>query len=197
MSVHTRMSRAARWSSDPVVQASGPSALPRTDRMARGLGWFSIALGIAELLAPRSIARHLGVEGKEAMICAAGVREIASGVVSLSVDKKCGVWSRVAGDALDITALAAAYRDDNPKKANVAAALAGVIGVTLIDFVCAQGLGATHRRGPGRVRDYRGRSGFPGGIAAARGAAAGFAVPEDMRSEPTSPPLAVPDRMIH
>jgi hypothetical protein len=29
--------------------------------MARGLGWFSIGLGLAEVLAPRSLTRGLGM----------------------------------------------------------------------------------------------------------------------------------------
>jgi hypothetical protein len=31
--------------------------------MARGLGWFSIGLGLAEELAPRTLTRGLGMEG--------------------------------------------------------------------------------------------------------------------------------------
>lgn len=31
--------------------------LPQPDSVARGLAWFSIALGIAELVAPRMMAR--------------------------------------------------------------------------------------------------------------------------------------------
>jgi hypothetical protein len=32
--------------------------------MARGLGWFSIGLGVAEVLAPRALTRCLGMGGK-------------------------------------------------------------------------------------------------------------------------------------
>ena len=34
-----------------------------TDALARGLGWFSITLGVAEVTAPGRLARVLGMEG--------------------------------------------------------------------------------------------------------------------------------------
>ena len=53
---------------------------------------------------------------------------------------------------------------------------------TLLDVACAQALRARHQRSSESPRDYSGRSGFPQGVAAARGAAADCAVPEDMRA---------------
>jgi len=67
--------------------------------MARGLGWFSIALGVGELLGARSLARALGMRGSEGLIRSYGAREVLSGVLSLSIDKQAGLWSRVGGDA--------------------------------------------------------------------------------------------------
>ena len=46
--------------------------------MARGLGWFSIGLGLAEVLAPRALTRGLGMEGNEQLVQAYGLREIAT-----------------------------------------------------------------------------------------------------------------------
>jgi hypothetical protein len=54
-----------------------------TDTLARGLGWFSIALGIVEVVAPRALARSLGMKGQEGLIAAYGLREIATESVSL------------------------------------------------------------------------------------------------------------------
>ena len=39
-----------------------------TDALARGLGVFSIALGLMEVAAPRALARFLGMKGSEALI---------------------------------------------------------------------------------------------------------------------------------
>jgi hypothetical protein len=50
------------------------------ESLARGLGIFSIVLGAAEVLAPRTLARTLGMTGSESLICAYGLREIATGV---------------------------------------------------------------------------------------------------------------------
>ena len=46
---------------DPKVIHSGPSSLGAADRMAKALGWFSIGLGLTELIAAERIARALGI----------------------------------------------------------------------------------------------------------------------------------------
>ena len=46
------ISNIARSPGDPKVLHPGPSSLGSADRMAKALGWFSIALGVAELVAP-------------------------------------------------------------------------------------------------------------------------------------------------
>ena len=51
----------------------------KTDTLARGLGMFSIGLGLAEVFAARSLTRFLGMEGHETLIRAYGLREIANG----------------------------------------------------------------------------------------------------------------------
>src|SRR5271165_278103 len=98
----SRLSNIARSEGDPKVVSKGPSSLATSDRLARGLGWFSLALGTAEILAPRGFTRALGLEGHERLVRAFGFREIVSGVLSLSVDKRTGLWSRVGGDVMDI-----------------------------------------------------------------------------------------------
>jgi len=110
------LSNITRSEGDPRVLRSGPSSLDTADRLARGLGWFSIGLGLTELLGPGQIARALGMDGKEAMVRAFGAREIASGILSLSPEKRLGLWSRVVGDGLDIATLLSASRPDNPKR---------------------------------------------------------------------------------
>lgn len=174
----------ARSPGDPRVLSTGPSSMGTSDRLARALGWFSLGLGLAELVAPGRLTRALGMEGNETLVRAYGAREIGAGVMSLSVDRTVGLWSRVAGDMLDIATLMTGFRDDNPKKNNVGIALAAVIGVTLLDIACAQGLTARHKRDRGQPRDYSDRSGWPRGIEASRGAARDFQVPLDMRAVP-------------
>ena len=109
------ISNITRPAGDPKVLHSGRSSLGPSDQLSRALGWFSIGLGITELLAPRRITKALGMEGNEGLVRAYGAREIGSGVLSLSIDKQTGLWSRVAGDALDIATVATAMRPGNPK----------------------------------------------------------------------------------
>ena len=113
------------------------------ERVARGLGWFSIGLGIAELFAPRAVARLCGGTGKHTgLIRLYGLREIGAGLMIFSQGRKpvTGVWSRVAGDALDLATLAAAAVHPRTNKAGVAFATANVLALTAVDVMCAQAL---------------------------------------------------------
>src|ERR1700712_1763776 len=130
----TNITRIARSENDPSVQRKGPSSLTGADRLARALGWFSIGLGVAELVAPGRLARTLGLEGKEGLIRSYGARELASAIPTLSIDKPVGLAARIGGDALDLGTLAVALHRDNPKRRNAAIATALVAGITLLDL---------------------------------------------------------------
>lgn len=167
----TYLANITRPAGDPKVLRTGPSSLGSADRLARALGWASIGLGIVELLAPSQITRAIGMEGHESMVRAFGMREIGSGFVSLGPEKDAGLWSRVAGDGLDMAALlAAALRRRNPKRGNAGMALACIAGITLLDMASAEAATARHARQAPR-RMYSDRSGFPKGLENARGAA--------------------------
>lgn len=144
------------------------------DLLAEGLGWFSIGLGAVEVLAPRGLARWLGLHGKEGLVRAYGVREIANGTAILATrgrGRAPWVWGRVDGDALDIATVASGLHRRNPRRGNAETALGALLGVTALDFICAQAL--SDGRGAAPVaRDYGDRSGFPRPPDAMRGAAA-------------------------
>jgi hypothetical protein len=113
-------------------------------RIARFLGWFSIGLGAAELLMPNVLCRSLDVECDEKLVQAFGAREVAAGVGILSQRNPTPwLWGRVAGDAVDLGALAAALRQSG-RRAVVAVAIGSVIGITALDIVCS--LRFTNRR---------------------------------------------------
>ncbi|MFG7490783.1 hypothetical protein D8770_24055 [Methylobacterium sp. DB1607] len=181
------LSNITRSEGDPKVIRSGPSSRGVPDSLAKGLGWFSLGLGLTQLLAPQRITRALGMQGKEALVRVYGAREIGSGILSLSVDKNLGLWSRVAGDGLDIATVMTALRPDNPKRDNVVVALALLVGITAVDLIDAQASTTRHSRAAGRRRSYRDRTGYPRGIKASRGAARDFNTPPDLRH---APPLA-------
>ena len=169
------------------VRNSRQRSASTMESLAQGLGWFSIGLGAVELAAPGTLTRALGLRGGERMVQACGAREIATGMAILgSRNPAPWVWGRVAGDAIDIVALAAAARDGRrPRAAGLA--LAAVAGVTLLDIICAQGL-AHQRKSRARRRRLRGRysdrTGFPQPAEAMRGAASDFVMPEDYRVPP-------------
>jgi hypothetical protein len=182
----TNVTRITRSEGDPSVQHKGPSSLSSADRLARALGWFSIGLGITELVAPGRLARAIGLEDKEGLIRAYGARELASAIPTLSVDKPIGLAARIGGDVLDLGTLATALNRDNPKRHNAAIATALVAGITLLDLVAYTGVKAAHRREPGSDRDYSDRSGWPRGVQASRGRARkDFQIPADYRAEGT------------
>ena len=156
--------------------------------LAQQLGWFSIGLGALELLATRQLTRSLGMRGQEHLVRAYGVREIVKGVgILTSPDPTPWLWGRVAGDALDLGTLAAAYRTSH-KRTNLTIAMANVAAVTALDLMCAQQLSAVRQRQQAPLRDYSSRSGLPMGIEASRGAASDAPIPSDMLTpEPLRP----------
>jgi hypothetical protein len=167
-----KVSNIARSQGDPKVISTGPSSFGASDRVARNVGWFSLGLGALEILAPERITRALGMEGKESLVRSYGFREVASGMLTLSIEKKAGLWSRVAGDGLDIATLVTGLRDDNPKKSNVALGLMMVAGITLLDIATANEVSLRNGGRTGSRRMYHDRSGFPKGMAGSRGIAA-------------------------
>ncbi|HEV7860012.1 MAG TPA: SRPBCC family protein [Pyrinomonadaceae bacterium] len=117
------------------------------EQLARGLGWFSIGLGLAEILAPRAIAKISGGRGAHTgLIRLFGLREIASGIGIFAQGRRpaAAVWSRVAGDALDLATLAVTFASPDSRKGRVAFATANVLAVTALDVLCAQQLGSQH-----------------------------------------------------
>lgn len=113
------------------------------EKLARGLGWFSIGLGLAEVLAPGGIAKISGVSKKNTgLIRLLGLREIAHGVGIFAQGRRpaAAVWSRVVGDAIDLACLGAAFASPKTKKGMVAFATANVLAVTALDVLCAQQL---------------------------------------------------------
>jgi hypothetical protein len=112
----------------------------------RTLGWFSIGLGLAELLAPRSLSRFVGVRDHGPLVRMLGLREITSGVGILTRPRPRGwLWSRVAGDAMDLALLGAAFRSYRGRPVRLAAA-AAVAGVALLDVICSRELSRARRR---------------------------------------------------
>lgn len=105
-----------------------------------GLGLLSVAIGAAELLAPKKIAAALDSEGREGVVKAFGLRELVAGAGLLGQPAHSAmVWNRVAGDGMDLFALGRAARN-SPKNRAIWGALGFVGVVTVIDILVARGL---------------------------------------------------------
>lgn len=110
------------------------------ERLTKGLGWLSIGLGVAQLLAPRAVSRAAGVNEHPLLLRAVGVREIVSGAGILSQPRQDGwLWSRVAGDVMDLALLGVAAktvnRFDARRRRRIGTAAVVVTGITLFDLM--------------------------------------------------------------
>ena len=108
--------------------------------LARGLGWFSVGLGVAQVAAPKAVSRLIGVRptnGSREVMRAIGVRELVAGAGLLAGRKPAPfLWARVAGDAMDLALLGNALASDS-EKTRAGAATAAVAGVTALDLLAA------------------------------------------------------------
>ena len=114
-------------------------------QLANGLGWFSIALGLAQLVAPRQVAQLIGVDEhtSQTVLRAVGLREIASGIGILSQpESQRANWvkARVGGDVMDLALLGKAFTSGENDQTKVTTALAAVAGITALDLFCSQQL---------------------------------------------------------
>jgi hypothetical protein len=122
-----------------------------TAKLAKGIGVFSIALGLAEVLAPAQVGELIGVSNRyRKFLPILGLREIAHGIGILYHAKPTGaVWTRIAGDAVDLAFLGAAFTADENNKRRLTGATIAVLGVAALDLLCAQQLSSQNWRDEG------------------------------------------------
>ena len=105
-------------------------------KLAIGLGWFSLALGVGELVAGGPLSRWLGLRKRGTMIRSYGAREVVTGAGILAQGSRGWLWGRVAGDIVDIATLALSLKRGRARR-NASVALTAVAGVTALDIFCA------------------------------------------------------------
>ena len=122
---------------------------PLPDGLARALGWFSLGLAAPPLVAPGAFTDALAVGSgpRQHMLArAVGGRELAAGLLLLTGARRTGLWSRVAGDAIDLGLLARALRDhDGRGLPRTVAATAAVGVITAVDGYAALRAGRAPR----------------------------------------------------
>ena len=116
-------------------------------KVARFLGYASIAIGLIELVWANSLAMNLGLSRFEWLVRAYGVREVLTGVLILvSKDPTPWIWLRVIGDAIDGATLGWGYMRDPFKMMSIAATFMAVTPVIIADVWCALKLTSSKRR---------------------------------------------------
>ncbi|MCG5451609.1 SRPBCC family protein [Micromonospora hortensis] len=128
----------------PELDGPVPATLPSA------LGLLSLALGVGALVAPGPIARMAGVDDSPAarsVLPAIGLRELGSAAGLLSGRRPAGwVWSRVAGDAMDLTLLGRALADrGGERRSRVALTTLAIAGITAVDVLAAVRVGRARR----------------------------------------------------
>jgi len=109
-------------------------------QLAQIAGLTGSAIGIAEIAAPRQFASMLGIppdDAVEDVTRLMGVREIAGSLPLVVQANPMLLWSRVAGDALDLFLLWRGWLRPGAKRERVAAAMAFVVGTTALDVAAA------------------------------------------------------------
>ena len=139
--------------------------------LVQGLGWFSLALGLAELIAPRQVSRSAGIKKQDGLLQAYGLREIGTGLgILLSNNPRPWLWGRVAGDALDFATVAATADTRKPYRLSASSLL--LLGIGMLDIYSV--LKATPKNlkseAGTRTYNYGNRCGFPRSAAEMRGA---------------------------
>jgi uncharacterized membrane protein len=129
------------------------------EKIARGLGWFSIGLGVAAIAAPRGLTKLIGVRGNyNGLLRVLGARELASGLGILGrrrTDEPTNefwMWSRVGGDAMDLALLGAASKLRKADRGRIAVATAAVAGIAALDMICSQRLSRRNGARGGAIR---------------------------------------------
>ncbi|MFL6550612.1 MAG: SRPBCC family protein [Povalibacter sp.] len=108
--------------------------MPDNRQLNKGLGWFSVGLGVVELLAPKSLGRMIGTGDHSTVMRVCGARELATGIALLSGRAPAtAAFSRVAGDAVDLALLGAALRSRDADPKRLMLATTAVLGVTALD----------------------------------------------------------------
>jgi len=126
--------------SHPQARRRGPSKL--LSGMKPALALMSLGLGVLMITKPRRVTELVGVRARHKNIVRLmGMREIGHALSILAAPRtEIGVWSRVAGDGLDLAAMSVALRDPCTDRSRSTVALGALAGIAAADLVCARQL---------------------------------------------------------
>ncbi|MDB5757996.1 MAG: cyclase/dehydrase [Burkholderia sp.] len=131
----------------PLKQACRSLNNPYANPLTTALGWVSIGLGLAEILAPRQLSDAMGVRNHPTLMRALGLREISAGVgLFASRQPSHWLWARAAGDVMDLALLGAAFRTDKRDGTRLSSATAMIAAVAVLDVFAALKQGDEERQ---------------------------------------------------
>ena len=115
------------------------------ESLADFLGFFSLGLGLSQVLMPGVMSRIVGIDHEDErnrlVMRLMGAREISHGLAVLSNQQPAkAMWSRVAGDALDLALLGKALANPENARGRTLFAIANVLAVTALDVIAAKQL---------------------------------------------------------
>jgi uncharacterized membrane protein len=123
------------------MQTAAHGRREANERNARLLGYFSLALGLSEVAASAHVATLIGLKDRSRtrnLLRLLGLRELVSGLSILAKPDAAGpVWSRVAGDAIDLGLLGAAFSNGVKSRTKLGLATTAVSCVTALDAYVA------------------------------------------------------------
>ena len=124
--------------------ARTPQTMARTRAGAppKALGYLSVGLGLAELLAPGSVAELIGARNSSrsrTVLRTLGARELAAGAgLFWGSNASAWLWSRVLGDAMDLLLLGDQLTSKRAQRGRLLATTAVIAGVTALDALSAR-----------------------------------------------------------
>lgn len=110
---------------------------PCGQAMTRGMSWFSLGLGAAQVAAPGKMVKMLGMRDtaeSRRLMRLVGLREIISGVaLTAGVSPRLGMALRVGGDLSDLAMLDSALRERRVNRTRIMGAMGAVAGALAAD----------------------------------------------------------------
>lgn len=129
-----------------------PTESPQDDgrgvRMAQGLGWYSIGMGLGALLVPGLVRRLAGLRhGSSLLMRLMGARELGTGIALLGSRKPVAALdARILGDVADLIALGVAFARPANGPNRLLASAVTKLGVTALDLIARHDLAGHHDR---------------------------------------------------
>ena len=167
------------------------SSSPARRRTARLLGLASLGLGTSMLVDPMRIARVAGVDDSPAalpVVTAVGARELAH-AAGLLAGRPGWAWTRVLGDAVDLTAMGMALQNRHGERyARLRTATNVVAGLALLDLLVALRSRRARRTAPDLTPVTRSTTGLVAPLIDVRPALAGQPRPSFARAAGAAAP---------